>query len=443
MMLDDEYRSLLDGEMVPPSWVVAQLPRAYDCPGVTEVLEAIRSSDLPVVEVRPAHQRTVPDARWELELNLSVPEEGEQEMRLWVVPSEELDEFHLDWAHLADQEKAEAAKSRWSLGLSTQFGERPLDEFHRQLRVLATIAPDSVVFFDVTACRTHGASWVREVIDSNVPPPPQSLFAIHAVIAEKGTRGGSWLHTHGLTRCGIPELEIVDVKGEAVHSCGLLLNTVAAMFLEGDMPEPATPFLPGADMELLWLPWQKGLSWIKRGRLGGPDDRDEYHSGPSAILFAPRRRLFIRRLGCPSVYLPILEGNPLLYVSSMETRRMAALALERLDRFAELFAGNAGTEDWVFLVKLGYQVDDAQEEDDREHLWFEVHHLHGDRCEATLLNEPYGISTMHEGHRGEHELSLLTDWQILCPYGRFSADTVIHLQHELERELAARCLERK
>lgn len=140
---------------------------------------------------------------------------------------------------------------------------------------------------------------------------------------------------------------------------------------------------------------------------------------------------------CPSIYQPVLEDNPLLFVSSMETLRMAALARERLERFTSLFDENAAEQDWLFLVKLGYPIDDASEAEDREHLWFQVHHLEGKYCEATLLNEPYGVSGMHEGQRAQHDLALLTDWQILCPHGRFSADTVVHLQRMLERDAGA------
>lgn len=152
------------------------------------------------------------------------------------------------------------------------------------------------------------------------------------------------------------------------------------------------------------------------------------------MLFAPKRRLLGKKMCSPSVYQPVLENNPLLFVSSMETHRMAALARERLPRFASLFDQNAEQQDWVFLVKLGYPVDDANEAEDREHLWFQVHHLNGANCEATLLNEPYGVSGMHEGERAEHDLELLTDWQILCPHGRFAADSVVHLQRLLDRE---------
>jgi hypothetical protein len=455
-MLPQDYRSLLDGDDVPPSWLVAQLPPEMDCPGVTGVLERVRAADLPLIEARPAHHRDIPDARWELELHFDLGDDESQEMRLcarwelelhfdlgddesqemrlWVVPSEELVEFHLDWAHLSEQEKTRAGQSRWSLGLSTDFGPEPLADFHRQLRVLATIAPEALVFFDVTACRAHGISWVREAAGSEIPPPPTSLFAIHAVYAdERKNKDTAWLHTHGLIRCGIPELEMLDVQAEAVSSCGLLLNTVAAMFLEGGPPAPAAPFEPGAGMELIWLPWEQALGRAGRGQLGRLADRDEHHSSPSAVLFAPKRRLLGKKMCCPSVYQGVLEDNPLLFVSSMETNRMAALARERLPRFASLFDENATEEDWVFLVKLGYPVDDADEAEDREHLWFQVHHLSGASCEATLLNEPYGVSGMHEGERAEHDLGLLTDWQILCPHGRFSADTVVHLQRLLDR----------
>jgi uncharacterized protein YegJ (DUF2314 family) len=69
------------------------------------------------------------------------------------------------------------------------------------------------------------------------------------------------------------------------------------------------------------------------------------------------------------------------------------------------------------LVKLGYAVDGAANQKEREHMWFEVHELGDDSIDATLANRPNFISRMKEGDRGRHNTSLISDWMIMTPLG--------------------------
>jgi len=72
------------------------------------------------------------------------------------------------------------------------------------------------------------------------------------------------------------------------------------------------------------------------------------------------------------------------------------------------------------LVKLGCKVDNAQEENDREHMWFEYHGMSGDQIDATLLNKPFHIAHMKEGDRALHSSDTLTDWTIFTPAGKIT-----------------------
>ena len=70
----------------------------------------------------------------------------------------------------------------------------------------------------------------------------------------------------------------------------------------------------------------------------------------------------------------------------------------------------------------------------REHLWFDVHAVEGDRVEATLLNAPYHVPTLACGDRGWHDLALLSDWVVLGPHGQYGPDAI----HALEDAVAER-----
>ena len=68
------------------------------------------------------------------------------------------------------------------------------------------------------------------------------------------------------------------------------------------------------------------------------------------------------------------------------------------------------------LVKLGFAVDGG-DDDQREHLWFMVHDLGEDSIDGTLVNQPLWIDRLSEGHRGTHQVDLLSDWTVLTPFG--------------------------
>jgi uncharacterized protein YegJ (DUF2314 family) len=429
--IDPQYHVVIDPEQRLPSWMVALLPAGADDPGVTAAIGYLEDSDLDVADRRMAAEREMEDARWELEVDLRWEgDDGVTSYRVWLEPAEQLEEVHLELGYLEPEDLEASRSAQWSIGVSTRFGDNPLQDFHHQVQLLATVAPKAVVTYDISASWPRSGDWLRDTASARVPPSPENLYSVHAVM-DPDASDRVWLHTHGLLRCGTIELEMLDAPAEHAATLCNLLGAAAAMTLELGPPPPEEPFLVGQGLELVWLPWDKGLSHVPRGVSGSTRDRDEYHSHPSGILFAPGEKwlgLFGSRFRNPERYLSILEDNPLLYVSNLETARMSRLATERLHRFLKLFEQQSTSEDWLFLVKLGYAVDHAEEPDDREHLWFQVHGVEDSRFDATLINAPYGIARMHEGQRDLHDRELLSDWSVHCPHGSFDPDSVGQLE---------------
>ncbi len=430
--VESDVRLLPPGDR-PPSLMVALLPARTTMPGVSEVLGWFDESPLEVLERAMAPDREMGDSRWEMELRVA-GDDWEQQCRVWVEPATELDEVHLEWGLVTEAELEASRAAEWAVGVSTPFGETPLADYHRQLRVLTAAAPEAVVFYDISAAWPRSAAWVREAAESAVPPAPENLYCVHAVYDDEVDDAPAWLHTHGLLRCGSIELEMLDVPAEHAGTLCQLLNATAALFMEHGPSPPGEPFPVGHELWLVWLPWPEGIRQVPRRRLGAAADRDDVHGQLAGVLVVPRRRVlgvFGRKYASPAVTLPVLQEDPLLYVSNMETDRMSRLAAERLGRFRQLQERYRSDEDWLFLVKLGLPVDEAEEPEDREHLWFEVHELTDQDVDATLVNQPYGIAGLAEGQRGRYPLASLSDWTILCPHGRFDPDSVGHLEREL------------
>ncbi len=162
---------------------------------------------------------------------------------------------------------------------------------------------------------------------------------------------------------------------------------------------------------------------------GGPDDRDESHSG--AVLLKPKGGWARKSYASPVEYTALIQGNPMFFLPDLETHRQALLAAERLPRFIALQRRFGSQPGWQFLVKLGYVVDDG-EPHQREHLWFDVRGVEGAKVRAELLNAPYHVAALTVGEVGLHDLELLTDWTIFSPDGRYGVESL----HLLEAQIA-------
>jgi len=424
------YVALIRDRVRTPSWAVVFLPREEPEPTVTSLLAALRESSLglkssavlPVVE----HE----GASFELEFVLEPPSGPARTVRLWQQPkTEALSTLHVESAKHDGSGAPPVTDSRYVLGVALKFGDDPLADYHLQLKVLDVVAPAAVSMVDIDACVTRSGSWLRETARRQTPPSPKSLYSIHQVFEEG--RPGVWLHTHGLHRSGVIELEMLDVPEGQALAMAQLINVVAPLFIERGVPNVDEIFEAGRALPLFWRPWERSVARLRKKALGGSADRQgSVHELPSGVLYAPQKR-FLGLLGSdaasPAVYAAMLGDNPLLYVPTMETRRLEMLSRERFEEFRSLQAAHAGQEKWVFLMKLGYPVDGAAD-DSREHLWFEVHAIDGDRVDATLINAPYAVAQLTEGTRAFHDLALMSDWTILCERGRFDPETVTGLR---------------
>ncbi len=407
-------------------------PRGASPVSINDAKGLLDASGLTLTRFDPASP-TIVGALWEAELELDVGGATRFALRLACAPSParafELASLVRGGFDVTDADLEAARSSATSMHVSAALGD-PLGDFHDVLRVLASVAPDAVLFFDIAALSARPASWLEGAAFARTPPAPESLFSVHAVGDGNRPR---WLHTHGLARLGVIELDATSVPAADVGLVGQLVNAVAKYFLDAGVPPPDEPFEAGRGMPLVWLPWQDGVRHVSGG--GGARDHDDIdHGGARGILFARTRGFFGgTKYVSPAHWARTLRGHPVFHISHMETARAASLAVERFPRFASLFEAFGKSADWKFLVKIGHRVDGATDPLDREHLWFEVHAIHPDRVNATCLNQPYAVSRLAPGVRGMHDLTDLSGFTILSAHGSFDAERIDALERATGR----------
>ena len=178
---------------------------------------------------------------------------------------------------LSDIEALRNARQR--IGVETTLGR----DWRRDIRAIALLAerivPESVGMYDFDAYTFWSPRWVRAVAAGR-PVTLSEVFDIHAV----GSDGRLWAHSHGLRRLGLIELELRgDSDAVSFEFAGRAVNAAANALLVAGVPPPETPLRIGSGTTVEWEPWESA-EWDV-DELGGPSDRDEYHDGPSGVLF--------------------------------------------------------------------------------------------------------------------------------------------------------------
>lgn len=311
------------------------------------------------------------------------------------------------------------------LAVELSFTEDALASYHLQLIMISAMFPDVLAVLDDSAEKILSGHWVRLAASSNVPPAPRYLYTVQAV-SDEGTE--VWLHTHGLNRCGLTELEILDSSQEHCQNHYSVIETMANRLLELDreleMREPLyiARLKEDAILVATLLPWQEAVSLYDSSLLGSASDRVEGHDTDTSCIFVyPTEEDYEKgRIAPVSIFDDLLGENLMYMVTSGETDRMKALAIERID----YVKNSAGKEGKTVLVKLGLDVDEEcrTEENSREHIWFELLEIDDLRLKARLTQEPYYISGLHEGYEGEYPIDRITDWLIFAEGRRMSPD---------------------
>jgi uncharacterized protein YegJ (DUF2314 family) len=369
---------------------------------------------------------------------------------LYIVDAKHINPDDYSFANAIDEESLQrAAKQEYFLETSMYFELDPLSSFHLQLKIMDAIVPDASLVMDFMSYRLLSAKWLHMTAKSSVPPSPDYLYTLHGVYDEEGENGSRryWFHTHGLLRCGSVELEILNI-GQGAEQMNTLINMTVKKFLSDPVKEKERfPIgYDGMGINLCWLRWEEALKDLPGNILGGASDRDEavnVHAEPSGILFAVEDGNMVS----PEIYATTLAENPIYYITTEETNRMSALAKERFSLFERIFkkefkkpekksffknllgAKEEEKPDWTFLVKLGLTVDNPEAGSEKEHLWFDVSSIEGNRIEGKLLNQPYWISGLNEGDVKTYPLDMLTDWVIYSPDNTYDPDSIYLLEN--------------
>jgi hypothetical protein len=350
--------------------------------------------------------------------------------------TEEMYQWQLQY--FTEEEKEQILKVKNALNVYMKFKGNPKKCYHLQLKLVYAMIPEMVALCDESAERLLNKKWVELAANSNVLPAPISLYTVQAVYDENEV----WLHTHGLCRCNLHEIEILGSNKDDSGTHYDLISSYACRLLdennaveEDDVNEIGEEtinmgvFYDGEPIVATSKKWINALKYYPKDILGGIEDRKESHNSKTNILFlyGSEGDFNKNRLRKPSEFTKKLSNNTLYYISTEETARMSSLARERFSYVERMLREKQDGKDIGIIIKLGLETIDEDgnlDKKNREHIWFEALSMEGDSFKARLTQEPYNIPNLHEGDEGTYSIDYVSDWRIHTENGVITPETV-------------------
>lgn len=300
-----------------------------------------------------------------------------------------------------------------------------------QFAVMSAIAGKSYAVQDRIASTFLSGAWLAEMAQTYVPPSLELCYVIHAITPDDAEHGEYWLHTHGLLKFGLPELEILRVTRQQLSVCQGMISTTATRLLG----EPEIWYRDENDLiahnaqgglSIRLLSWQDTLtSGVLESKKGGirslfkssaesfsgdfsEREADEIHTEPSMVILAD---VDGETAPLSAFGEQLSEDNHTMFLlPNAETARMYYLAKEKLPLFQECFHRFAPEQgQWGYMMKIHCH---SESTDNTEHMWFVVKDINEEMVTATLVNEPFNIPEMHKDEVYTIALDQVTDWTI-------------------------------
>lgn len=346
---------------------------------------------------------------------------------------------------------------RMEMGQSTQIVEcltyldedRAQSNLMIQFAVLDAVAGECHALQDMVSGQFLSGTWLAEMAESYTPPSLEVCYVIHVIVPEDGNADDYWMHTHGLLKFGLPELEILRAPRSNLQAYQGFITTLAQRFLDdpgcwqadealtvansayGEIAVRLMPWPQALASDML-VPMKKGLFRQKAQPFSGDlgeREADDVHTEPSMVVFADLdgRPQLLNDLG-EAVHD---DSHLMLLLPNSETARMYRLAAEKLPLFAACLKRHPPEQGvWGYMMKICCT---SEETGAAEHMWFVVQEMGEETVTAELVNDPFEIPEMRSGQTYTLPLEDVTDWCIYSTplQARIAPDDVFRLRRYL------------
>ncbi|MFZ4642211.1 MAG: DUF4026 domain-containing protein [Phycisphaerales bacterium] len=363
---------------------------------------------------------TEDDAVWAFGVQIPGIESG---FVIWCEPARELSDR--DRIQIGD----EASRCPWVIRMQTILSvDEPAEEYFMSVGMLGGALPDVVAILDVITGEVYPRQRIdRDFLAEDAGPIERLLWRLGRYEAlPDGDSNLVLLGTHGLARCGIPELEIAEVPSELAESAAVLLHTLAGLLLENDMPDPGESIEVGDELSVVLQPVEQVSEFIGEASAGSEPWRVQARAhGLSefalvrAVICAlqPVGRFRPLWVWPREVVESIAAGSAVLYMTQHSVRSTERRARSTWGLFATAFASltRTGNPEWQKIARTGFTVQTpvpGSGEPRIEQSWFAVERIDHDSLTLTVIDRPITRPDLGPGTHLTVETSAVTDWRV-------------------------------
>ncbi len=302
-----------------------------------------------------------------------------------------------------------------------------------QLKLVNSMFKDICALVDCTTNSLFSGKWLNSMATSTVSP---SLTHIYNLIIEHDEEGNVWIHTRGLRRCNLYEIELLNLNGENYQYCSLVLPYLISNLVENKSQPEKEPILIG-DKISLWLEkTQDSLSNFNKIIGVRPKDRkklDEFYMTAYAYINNSKKEI--------SELLPLLE-NPDFLENLIEKERISIMAKEFFDFFIKVVEKqevaltlkkyiknlkNPDPQIFEGRIKATFPIDEDYMTQNRrwETLWFKfVSTTNSRTIKGELLDDAKYIDELSKGDIVEFGFEIINDWIIFSEIGELTPENL-------------------
>lgn len=260
-----------------------------------------------------------------------------------------------------------------------------------------------------------GRWFTKDIVDSvfvqdSIEPPEEVLWMTRLVEGPEECEPEerwAWVTTHGLSRCGRAELEMLGAPATLASEAVQLVDGLAAITLETPLPPVKQPITLGSNILVSLLGNKEAIELLEDEM-----PRGENYSFPSAVIAHHDGGSI-----CPlDALLSMRAGNSSIIKSQRSTSRQATIAQSGWNLFKKAAEQIGESEHATCLAQVPW-ANTEDEDSPREYLWFRIVEVGKDLMTGELAHKPSLVTSLLEGHQEQLSPNDVTDWVVMTPVG--------------------------
>jgi len=306
--------------------------------------------------------------------------------------------------------------------------EEAAEEYFMVMGLLGGSLPDVIAVLDVVTGEVNSREQLEhEFITDAATPTDRPLWKLARYGAlPGGNEACVMLGTQGLARCGLPELEMDEVPVDLADQASVVIFTLVATLLGGDVPQPGGCITIGDGLTVSLQRVEDVVRFIEPSTVGSAAWRaqvrqqgyEEFGVERAVICGGQPAGQYAKAWSWPrDVVDRIASDRAVVYMSERWLQSAGRRAQATWPSFAMAFSNliRTGKPQWLALARKAFVVQaplDAGEGGRVEHSWMAVQEIDHDQVKVKVLEQPATRPDLKPGDLLTVTRQSVADWRV-------------------------------